>query len=297
MSFDRNELIRSMLDPSGRGLEIGPSHAPVFPRAGGYDIEILDYAPASELRRRFASLGVDVEAIEEVDHVSDGRSIHDVIGKEHCFDYIFSSHVIEHVPDFVAYFQSCERLLKDGGTAVLAIPDKRYIFDAYHFPTTTGEILEAHARGGNRHRPARVFDFVANYAQMGPAQTWDDKQTGYLKLSRPIQEAWDLLKSSYSEEDYVDIHAWRLTPASMRLIMFDINALGLCNMRINHLISHGTFEFYVSLTTTGPGDHRPREELVRALHAEQVMASLHILGDGHGLPIRRDPPPALRPAA
>ena len=69
----RIEKIRSMFDSSGFGLEIGPSHAPVFPKSLGYNVEVLDYAGASELRAKYAAMNCDTSRIEEVDYISDGR--------------------------------------------------------------------------------------------------------------------------------------------------------------------------------------------------------------------------------
>jgi len=47
------------------------------------------------------------------------------------FDYCLASHVIEHIPNPIAFFQSIAHLLKPGGVLSLAVPDKRYTFDFF----------------------------------------------------------------------------------------------------------------------------------------------------------------------
>ena len=124
----RSETLRSMFVNAGKGLEIGPSHNPLMPKAAGFNVEILDYLDAEGLRRKYAAAGIDVSAVEEVDYIADGRSMTEVIGQRQRYDSIVASHVIEHVPDFVAFLNDCEALLKPGGSLVLAVPDKRCCF-------------------------------------------------------------------------------------------------------------------------------------------------------------------------
>jgi hypothetical protein len=54
------------VDPAGFGLEIGPSHAPVFPKRDGFNVETLDYTDAEGLRAKYANdPNVDLSRIEE----------------------------------------------------------------------------------------------------------------------------------------------------------------------------------------------------------------------------------------
>src|SRR5215472_16236774 len=121
----RNELLLSMFDSSGVGLEIAAGFNPLLPKAG-YRVETLDHAAADELRHKYQNdPNVDVAKIEEVDFVADGRPIAEVVGKPGYYDYIVASHVIEHAPDLLGFLKGCETLLKHHGTLVLAVPDKR----------------------------------------------------------------------------------------------------------------------------------------------------------------------------
>lgn len=278
MGTDRVSLIRAMVNSSGIGLEIGPSHSPLFPKRDGFNVETLDYADADTLRNLYAGQPVNVDAIEHVDHVSDGKPIHEVVGKSNYYDYIVSSHTIEHVPDFLGYFQSCESLLRPGGCAVLAIPDKRFVFDALRFPNTTGDVLEAWMRRDKRHSPARVFDFFSSYSTLGGLHTWDSNAHGDVKLHNDIAVGRHWFDIARQETTYVDIHAWALTPASFRLIIRDLNELGLLNLKIAELHENGTFEFHVRLTREADVEMRNRAELAKDIHREQLISSHQIVG-------------------
>jgi len=275
MTQSRQEAIKSMLWSDGHGLEIGPSHSPMFPKREGYNVDTLDHAIAAELRAKYAAdPTVNVEAIEEVDYVSDGRAIHEVIGRQHCYDFVYSSHVIEHVTDFVAYFQSCEALLKPNGVAVLSIPDKRFTFDALQQLTSTGDVLEAHHNKAMRHSPSRVFDFIANFASMDGVDTWSLEHRGPTLLRNDVTAAKAWFDMASADPKYIDVHGWRFTPTSFRLLMHDLNVLGLCSLREVQMSENGSFEFVVSLSKQGAGTGRSRIDLVHGIQLEVAVGAL-----------------------
>jgi predicted SAM-dependent methyltransferase len=270
-----------MFDTSGFGLEIGPSFQPVFPKREGYRVETLDYASAEELRAKYASLPVDCDRIEEVDFVSDGRLIDEVIPHRERYDFIFSSHVIEHVTDFVGYLTSCEKLLKPGGVVALAVPDKRYTFDVLQPVTTTGRVLEAHARGQTRHSPAAVYDFFSNFARMEGKEIWRRDDIGEVTLSEHQPMAKLVFDASLKPDHaYHDVHGWIFTPASFRLIMSDLRELGLTTLSETTLVESDTLEFYVTLAKGAPEKGFDRTDLQKALIKENVVSGLQVLAAG-----------------
>lgn len=270
----RPELIRSLLNPQGVGLEIGPSHAPEFSKRQGYTVETLDYQTADEIRAKYAGHPIDFDAIEEADYISDGRPMEQVIGKRAAYDFIFSSHVIEHVTDFIGYFESCDVLLKPDGVVVLAIPDKRFTFDALQPLTSTGDVLQAHAERRTRHTAGAIFDFNANLALMDGHGTWARGASGSIATQYDIHHAYREFQTALGDPDpYRDIHAWRLTPASLRLIMHDLAELGLTPFREVAMIEYGVLEFYVAYSRTGVGHGLDRLELCRQVQRELAEES------------------------
>jgi SAM-dependent methyltransferase len=58
------------------------------------------------------------------------------------YDFVLSSHMLEHTANPILALSEWRRLLKDDGTLVLVLPDKRHTFD-HHRPVTTMEHLVA----------------------------------------------------------------------------------------------------------------------------------------------------------
>jgi hypothetical protein len=65
----REEKVFHLLDKTGLGLEIGPSHNPIAPKKKGFNVHILDHASAAELRNKYQGHEVNLDSIEEVDFV------------------------------------------------------------------------------------------------------------------------------------------------------------------------------------------------------------------------------------
>ncbi len=125
-TLDRRDLLLSLINTQGVGLEIGPGFNPLVPKSQGYRVETLDHATREDLAAKYANApGVDVSRIEVVDHVSTGASVFDAVGKPAHYDYIVASHVIEHTTDMLGFLKDCQRVLKPDGVLALAVPDKR----------------------------------------------------------------------------------------------------------------------------------------------------------------------------
>lgn len=237
-----------MVDRKGLGLEIGPSHNPLAPKREGYSVHILDHASTDELRTKYKGHGVNLENIEEVDFVWHGEPLQELIGKTSCYDWIIASHVIEHVPDLISFMQQCAVLLKPAGILSLVIPDKRYCFDYFSSCSSTGNVFDAYAE--NRARPShgQVFDHISNASKRNGNIAWSlDGLGGADELVHTFAEAKAHWARSISAADYIDVHCWRFTPASFRLLVSDLLNLELIDLEIKAEFDTTGCEFYVSL--------------------------------------------------
>ena len=184
------------------------------------------------------------------------------------YDWIVASHVIEHVPDLVAFLVDCEALLKSGGSLVLAVPDKRYVFDILRPVSTVGQVLQAHVDGRKRPWPGVIFDDFA-YAR---------KRSGHIGWapddSNPLEEVWPLgtarqfFQQACRDESYVDVHCWVFVPSSFRLIINALAAFGMTGLRELGFHSPGG-EFYAVLSTRGPPQALDLGALALAAQAEE----------------------------
>lgn len=273
--MDRTALLTSLFDPSGFGLEIGPGYNPLLAKRDGYRVETLDYTDAEGLRTKYRNAAVDLSRIEDVTYVSDGRPMVDIIGQRARYDFIIASHVIEHVPNLVGFLNDCDALLADGGVLVLAVPDKRHCFDVLQAISTAGDVLQAFHEGRTRHPPGAVFDEIAYGALRGGKPGWGFGERGRFSFFHELSKAKLMFDQACQPAPaYVDIHAWRFTPSSFRLILRDLADVGVTRLREARFVDSVGIEFYATLTAGGAGCPVDRVELARRVLAEERQVAL-----------------------
>lgn len=243
----RKDKVLFELDKNGLGLEIGPSHNPIASKKSGYNVHILDHLDAEGLRKKYAGHQVNLENIEEVDFVWSGQSLTELIGKSSYYDWIIASHVIEHVPDLVSFLQQCEDLLKPDAKLSLVVPDKRCCFDHFNPLSLTGSFLDAFQDRRTRPSPGQVFDHFSNASKCDDQIAWSAAIKGRLELVHSFEQAGEVWRRAGTSDDYFDVHCWRFTPESFRLVITDLNALGLIDMTIVKEFETDGCEFYATL--------------------------------------------------
>src|SRR5580658_539233 len=136
--MDRREQILKHITKRQRGIEIGPWFAPLAAKRDGYNCLSFDVFDTETLRKNAeGDPFVDsscVSSIEGVDIVGSSTEICDIIaarGELSTFDYIVSSHNLEHLPNPIRFLQGCHKVLKPGGYLSMAVPDKRACFDYF----------------------------------------------------------------------------------------------------------------------------------------------------------------------
>jgi hypothetical protein len=248
----REELLLRSISRTARLIEIGASVSPIAPKRDGWDTRTIDAGSKEELIEKYReSIPDRISNIEDVDFVWRDGLLLDAIPDEYhgTFDAFVASHVIEHMPDMVAFLQCAETLVKPAlGTFILAIPDKRYCFDYFRQPTMTNEVLASHKESRSRHSASTTFGFYGYTASAEGLPTWETRlPLKNFSFAHPIEYAYGKFLEHDEGAPYTDIHAWHFTPASFRLLMLELARLGLTDWRIDDLNPAG-FEFHAWLS-------------------------------------------------
>jgi hypothetical protein len=250
----RAEILLAPVPRSALIIEIGPSYNPIAPKAEGWNTKTLDHTNREGLIAHYrGEPGVDVDRIEEVDFIWSGGPLSEALptALHGTFDAFVASHVIEHTPDLIAFLEAAAVLLKSDGVVVLAVPDKRYCFDYFQPLTTTGQLLAAHAERRARHTPRLAFDHFAYAVKNGGVGAWGQHPTREMRFFYPIEEARKLFASIEANEEYIDLHAWRFTPASFQLLLLELARLGETDWRVDRITPANGCEFYAWLRRGG----------------------------------------------
>jgi len=209
------ENFLQMIDRDASILEIGPYFSPQF---HGPNVKYLDVFDAETLRTHAVSAGADPEGCPTEIHYTNGLA--EAAGAN--FDVVFSSHAIEHQPDLIGHLTDVAAALKPGGLYWIVCPDKRYCFDHKRQASTIADVLDAKGRTRNTRRA--VIDQVVLSDHNDPVRHWRGEHDDVAVHERE-RLRWALDHLEERGDDYIDVHAWHLTPETFRKILKTLSDL------------------------------------------------------------------------
>lgn len=216
-------------------LEIGGGYNPRFKKDRYCNAYHLDHCDTSSLRAKYVKDGTVshlVDQIQYVDFVYNGSPIETIIPPPLRFDYIYSSHAIEHQVDLVGHLRSLEHLLAPQGRIILVIPDLRACFDRFRFPTVTSDALAVYLRNQKIHQGKQVFEALAQSISLNPGRTIRQRELIRTTFSHPLQTAYDAMcRAERDDAAFSDFHAWTFTPSSFRLMILELFLLHLLRLK------------------------------------------------------------------
>lgn len=247
----RERLFGSRAGPGRylRGVEFGPLSRPLALKKDT-EVYYIDHCSTEELKAKYeGNTDAHVDKIVDVDFVSQGEPLAEIIGDKAPLDYVVASHVIEHVPDLAGWLLDMHASLKEGGTLYLVVPDKRFTFDLHRRTASFEEVQAAHQEKRTRPGLRLVLDHFANVVSADTWALWED----YSKVdSVPYAHGPEFLNVAYDHHlagKYIDIHCWVFTPWSFMGLMGKITDAYNLGFNLSHFLttqSHD-LEFYVAL--------------------------------------------------
>lgn len=210
LAMDRRNAVADRVRlAEGRGLEISPGAAPLLLREAARELIYCDKVGGDAWRNVYGARGDMMNS----DVVLGDRRLDEVFPPAH-FDYVVSSHVLEHIPDFIGFFKSVEIVLRRGGDLVMLVPDKRYTFDVLRRPSSVEEIERAHRDQLTHPSYEMVLDFFTNIDHDAEAAAlW----RGDYRARPSYPNALDKARSVNLED--ADVHCWVFTPENLRSLM------------------------------------------------------------------------------
>jgi SAM-dependent methyltransferase len=229
---ERREILERFLNPNDAGLEIGPDVRPIFRKSENCNVKYLESRNGDELRKFMLDNGKDASIVEDIDFVLDrDKSLQENVGMEK-FDWIVSSHVLEHIPDFVRHLQDVERVLGMNGIYGAIIPDKNFCFDCLKESTSLGDVLESFLldrKQGSISSQVNEFRYAVRPEgiQIGG---WGRDQIGKRLVSKHpnwVNHVNKVLSKSAPYETSWFGHSWQFDPCVFTSIVEDISQLEL----------------------------------------------------------------------
>ena len=173
--LDRNELY---VRCKGKGVEVGPGPKPQILPNMCTDVRYVEQATPDQWQQLY---GIDTKVPVDQDLwklyvVGNADKIPALAGT---LDFVFSSHVIEHLANPLGHFAYWASLLQPGGAVVAVIPDRSGCKD-YVFESSTLEELDAEYRQGS------MTPTLSHYQRWGKYRMINIAPSEILKSGRSI---------------------------------------------------------------------------------------------------------------
>ena len=258
----RSFVIRDGIDLANlTGAEIGALADPLIHKSDG-TVFYVDHTGTEELRTKYSIIaGFDINRILPVDIALRGRNLSESLGGQK-LDYIIASHVLEHVPDLVAWFADLHHCLSPRGELRVVVPDCRFSFDALRDESRISDIINNWLIRAWRPGTREVIDFQLNYAPK--IDGWGIYEGRAKATDVPFKHDFATVVAHAEQirdtDHYRDVHCWAFNPRGFARIMARLAHCGLLNLSCRHLSNTiwPMLEFYAVLT---PCDDQERVAL------------------------------------
>jgi len=234
------------LIPSGSSaLEIGPFCKPLLL---GHGVKYFDVMDKPALDQRARDIGLQDQVAPHIHFVS---PVGDLSVVDETFDYVLSSHCLEHQPDLVTHLQQVTRILRPNGRYFLLVPDKRYCFDALLAESTVAEVLDAYHAGRKTHSLKSVIEHRALTTHNDCLRHWNGDH-GFLNDEGPGRVIASVKEYIAANNSYIDVHAWYFTPASVKNLFGTLSNAGYVDLDVERIYSTQLYsiEFWMILQKT-----------------------------------------------
>lgn len=248
--MSRNKHILKKIDLANNvGLELGPLHRPILTKKVS-KVFYVDHVSTKELRKKYEGHPFDLNSIVDVDYAVGDKTLKQSLPNKK-FDFVVASHVIEHIPNVVAWLEDVASVLKPGGILSLVIPDMRYTFDIARWPSRPSEIIGAYLDGITKSTSSMIYDAKSEFQETTPQRAWlglvQDVLGGPSKDQ--LRDALSICKINLEPGSYVDVHCHTFTPYTFMDILRQLMVHELIDFEVAYFkdTSVNELEFFVSL--------------------------------------------------
>ncbi len=150
-----HDVRRGILDAlRGNGVEVGPGANPAVIDSESRSVRYVEKMSAIEWARLYPKDALDADVIARWSQytIASAEALDGI--EPASLDFIFSSHVLEHLVNPLQVLQNWWRRLAPGGGIVGVVPDARYSFDLRQPMTTLDELQAQHAAGTHERSEA-----------------------------------------------------------------------------------------------------------------------------------------------
>jgi SAM-dependent methyltransferase len=224
---DRVSRVHNNLSLGSTLLEISPNWAPLVTSEDllpGGQIKYCDRMPTSWLRNREKDnpgrVKFDLEVMQSDFDWTPGKKLNECTDFK--FDYVISSHVVEHVPDFLGHMIEVSSVLEPDGKYIFVIPNGRGTGEFFRRLSEESDVVEHFFMGGDRTSPGQNWDYLRNIIKYDGTSMYGKQKINFIRHHTDAEAIQDAARCF---KEYVDVHSWVFDRQSFLSIITAFNQL------------------------------------------------------------------------
>jgi SAM-dependent methyltransferase len=199
----------------GEGVELGPGHHPFHLPFGGATVRYVDRWEPSENRELFPELG-DEAPFPQPDLVANLDTDRLTSIPSESQDFVIASHVLEHLAEPLGQIEEIYRVLRDGGTALILLPDRRHTFDLHRQATSLDHLVGEYQQRVTTVNDDHLEEFMRNTAGWDPEWT-----TAERRAAMETHRKRSIHVHCWSESEFLPVLEHTMTDMGMRWELLD----------------------------------------------------------------------------
>jgi SAM-dependent methyltransferase len=161
MSGDVKKLIP--LFAGRKGVRIGGKLSDKFEECLSYATKVIDVNIVRDRLRQSV----------DVDYLTDATNLY--FAKDGEFDFVCSSHVLEHIANPIKALYEWKRVIGAGGIIYCGVPDKRFTFDHRRQRTPLNHLIDDYQKDVDQSDTTHIQDLIDNWDERLDS-CWDNRQ-------------------------------------------------------------------------------------------------------------------------
>jgi len=247
-----------------RVLELGALDMPTFePQEAAVDY--MDYYSDEEFRQIASKGGLSrpLNSLVSVNHVVKTKRFAAEVSQR--YDLIIAAHVIEHIPDPIAWLSELTELLEPGGRIFLAIPDRRYTLDYKRKETSPLDLVRAFRSDAKVPDLYSIADFYFYKRNIHGREVWSDPGVVERKIAEPgptLKEALEKAERALaSGSEHANVHCNVFSFPTFKEVWEGIKQVGLLPLELEQIadVQRDGNEFWVLLKRDSPKSPKDRK--------------------------------------
>lgn len=255
--------MRNYVKKNDKIIEFGPLNKPLFYKNEFSGIKYADIRSTESIKELYkgndylkkTGIQVDVTQIVDIDYVVHDSYKKTFLGEK--FDIVYLSHVIEHIPNILYFFEDVSNILNKNGKLIIIYPDKRYCFD--HF-RNSASFRDAYAtyKYGLKENARLTFDFAYNVVCENDAKKfWNDNKLSKFLSKNTIEDAQKNYEATLNDEIIDDVHIWPFSDFDFLKFIYEAQRSNLFPFKVEQFFStqENSQEFMIILTKSSNQNH------------------------------------------